>query len=171
MVKPVPVTAAALMVTGAPPVELRVTDCVAGVFTATLPKPMLVALMLSFGIAALNCSANLCEALPFVAVSTTDCAELTDETFAEKLALVELEGTVTDAGTDTAPLLLERLTLSPPLGAELLNVTVHASVPDPVIAALLQDSALSTDEVDDAPVPLSPICAVEPVEELLVIVS
>ncbi len=94
-----------------------------------------------------NFRANICEALPLVAVSITDCAELTDETFAEKLALVELAGTVTDAGTDTAPLLLDRLTLSPPLGAELLNLTVHVSVPDPVIDALLQDRALSTDEV------------------------
>jgi hypothetical protein len=43
----------------------------------------------------------------------------------------------------TAALLLDSLTLKPPEGAGLLSVTVHASVPDPVIATLLQESAFA----------------------------
>jgi hypothetical protein len=53
-VKPDPVTAVALMVTGAVPVEDSVTDCVTVVLTATVPKAMVVALMLSVGMAAFN---------------------------------------------------------------------------------------------------------------------
>ena len=53
--KPAPVTAAALTVTGAVPVEVKVTACsVVAVFTATLPKVKLVALMLSAGTDAFN---------------------------------------------------------------------------------------------------------------------
>ena len=59
-----------------------------------------------------------------------------------KPALVALAGTVTEAGTVTAALLLDRLTLNPPLGADLLSVTVHASVPAPVIDEFAQEKAL-----------------------------
>jgi hypothetical protein len=38
IVKPVPVIAAELTVTGAVPVDVSVNDCVAAVFTVTLPK-------------------------------------------------------------------------------------------------------------------------------------
>jgi hypothetical protein len=43
--KPVPVSVAELTVTAAGPVEVSVIDCVAAVFTATLPKATLLALM------------------------------------------------------------------------------------------------------------------------------
>jgi hypothetical protein len=46
------------------------------------------------------------------------------------------------AGTVTAVLLLERLTVSPPLGAAALSVTVQASLTDPVMDVLLQENAL-----------------------------
>ena len=69
MEKPVPVTVAALTVTGAVPVEVRVSDRVTGVFNATLPKAMLVALMFKVGVAALSCREKLSVALPAVAVS------------------------------------------------------------------------------------------------------
>ena len=60
MVKPVPVSVPELMVTGAVPVEDRVTDCgVAAVFTTTLPKARLDALTVSVGTAAFNCRAKL----------------------------------------------------------------------------------------------------------------
>ena len=45
--KPVPVTVAELTVTAAVPVDCKVTDCIAGAFTTTLPNDTLVALMLS----------------------------------------------------------------------------------------------------------------------------
>jgi len=58
-------------------------------------------------------------------------------------ALIALPGTVTLLGTVTAELLLDRLTLTPPPGAEPVSVTVHVSVPDPVMAPLLQDSVFT----------------------------
>ena len=150
MVKPVPASVAALMVTGAVPVELKVTDCVADVFNRTLPKEMLVALIFRVGVNAFNCSAKLLETAPTLAVSVTAWAVPTDDTAAANPALVVLAGTVTVAGTVTAPLLLDRLTLSPPLGAAPLRVIVHASVTDPVIDALLQERVLN---VAVAPLP------------------
>jgi hypothetical protein len=58
------------------------------------------------------------------------------------VALVALAGTVSVAGSATIALLLDRLTLSPPLGAAALKVTVQESVPGPVMDALLQESAV-----------------------------
>jgi hypothetical protein len=85
-------------------------------------------------------------------------------------ALVALAGTVTVAGTVTAVLLLDRLTLRPPLAAAAFSVTVQASLPAPVIDALPQDSALNA-AAAVAPVPLSPMANVPLVEALLVIVN
>jgi hypothetical protein len=56
-------------------------------------------------------------------------------------ALVAFAGTITEAGTLTAALLLDSFTDCPPLPAAELSVTVQTSVPDPVIDALLQESA------------------------------
>ena len=53
MVKPVPVRVAELMVTGAVPVDVKVTDWVAGAFTSTSPNATLVALIPSVGVPAL----------------------------------------------------------------------------------------------------------------------
>jgi hypothetical protein len=85
-------------------------------------------------------------------------------------ALVAFAGTVTVLGIVTAELLLDRLTLSPPLGAAAVSVTVHASVPDPVMVPLLQYSALSAAGAA-VPVPLRLTTAVLLVDELLVMVS
>lgn len=52
IVKPAPVIAAEFTVTGAVPVEVRVNDTVADVFTVTLPKLKLDALAISFGVGA-----------------------------------------------------------------------------------------------------------------------
>jgi hypothetical protein len=67
---------------------------------------------------------------------------LTAAIVAVKEALVELAGTVTEAGTAADASLLERFTFNPPLGAAALKVTVQASVPAPVIDPLVQTSAL-----------------------------
>ena len=142
-------------------------------FTATLPKATLVALTLSVGTTAFNCRAKVSETLPALAVSVTACAVATDDTVAVNVALVALAGTVTVAGTVTAVLLLARLTTRPLLAAATFSVTVQASVPDPVMDELLQESALNAAVPAGAavPVPLSPITAVALVEELLVMVS
>jgi hypothetical protein len=58
-------------------------------------------------------------------------------------ALVAFAATVTVAGTVTAALLLARLTLTPLDPAGKLRVTVQLSLPDPVMDALPQESALN----------------------------
>ncbi len=57
---------------------------------------------------------------------------------AVKLPVVAPAATVTLAGTVTAELLLAKLTVSPPVGAAALNVTVQLSVPAAVIDPLAQ---------------------------------
>jgi len=79
--------------------------------------------------APLNCSAKDLLTLPAEAVKVAVCAEVTAETAAVKLAVVAPEATLTEAGTATDELLLASETLTPPLGAAPLNVTVQASVP------------------------------------------
>ena len=91
---------------------------------------------------------------------------LTEATVAEKLALVAPTATVTEAGTVTEELLLARTTGNPPLGAAAFSETVQASVPEPVIEELPQESAVST----GTPVPLRPTTDEAPVEELLAMV-
>jgi hypothetical protein len=78
---------------------------------------------------------------------------------AVKPVLLDPAGTVTDAGTVTALLLLDRPITSPPLPAAALNVTVQASLPDPVNELELQLSPLSAPAAD-CPVPLRLIAAV-----------
>ena len=96
----------------------------------------------------------------------------TEATVAVNPALAVPAGTVTVLGTVTAELLLDRLTVNPPLVAAAVSVTVQASVPAPVMAPLLQDSALNAAEpVPVVPVPLKLITGVPDVEELLAIVN
>jgi hypothetical protein len=94
-------------------------------------------------------------------------AVLTEETVAVKLALFRPAGTVTVAGTVTAPLLAARLTVNPPLAVAAFSITVQLSVPAPVIDPMLQLSALST----GTPVPLRLTTVDDPTEELLAKVS
>ena len=68
-VKPLPVTAAALTVTAAVPVEVRITDCVVGVLRFTFPNATLVALMLSVGTPKPSCRLKVCATLPALAVN------------------------------------------------------------------------------------------------------
>lgn len=118
---------------------------------ASVPDPVMDALLqireLNKGVAAPTCRAKLLETAPAEAVRVTAWLVLTCDTLAVNAALVALAGTVTDEGTETATLLLDRLTTSPPLGATPLRETVHASVPDPVTEALLHDSALNVETV------------------------
>jgi hypothetical protein len=170
IVKPVPLNDAELMVTGAVPVEVNVTGSVDAVFTVTLPNARLAGLMVSVGTAAFNCRPKVRETPPALAVSVAACAVETDDTVAVNPALLALAGTTTVAGTVTAALLLVTDTLTPPVPAGPLSVTVHASVPAPVIDALLQDSPLKV-VAAVVPVPVRPITAVPLVEELLCIVN
>ena len=171
--KPAPVRAAAFMVTGKVPVDVKVKGCsVAAVPTTTLPNVTLVALMVSAGTAAFNCSAKVLDTLPAFAVIVTACATATGDTVAANPALVAFGGTVTVLGTVTAELLLDRFTVNPSLDAGAVSVTVQTSVPDPVKAPLLQYSVLNAVEtVPVVPVPLRAITGVPSVEESVAIVS
>jgi len=130
--KPVPLMVAELMDTGAVPVELRVSDWVAALLSATLPKAMVLALTVNVWVDAPKWRAKVLEAPPEVAVRVAVAAVLTAATDAEKLALVAPADTVTAAGTVTALLSLEIVTLCPPVEAAELSVTVQLLVPAPV---------------------------------------
>lgn len=114
---------------------------------------MLLALMVSAGVAAFNCSARLFEELPDDALTVADCAVVTDATLAVKDAALAVAGTVTELGTVTALLLLESATVTPPVGAVPDNVTVHESLSAPVIEVLPQETPLTVGAAE-VPVPL-----------------
>ena len=82
----------------------------------------------------------------------------TEDTVAVNPALAVPAGTVTILGTATAELLLDRLTVNPPLGAAEFNVTIQGSVPTPVMDELLQVIALSVAGAA-VPVPLRAMAA------------
>jgi hypothetical protein len=153
-------------VKAAVPLEVKVTVCVVGVFTTTLPNGMFVAFTLNTGVAALSCRETDFDVDPVVAVRVTDCAVVTEATFAVNAALVAVAGTVTELGTVTAPLLLERLTLTPPVGAVPDRVTVHESAKAPVIEVLLQETALTVGAMA-VPVPVRLTVAVGALLEML----
>jgi hypothetical protein len=171
IVKPVPVRVAELAVTDTVPVEDKVTVRVVGVFTASLPNATLVALKLSIGTAAFSCKAKVSVMPPALAPSVTALAVVTDDAVAVNVALVAPAATVTEAGTVTALLLLDKSTVIPPLPAAVLSVTEQESVPEPVKDALVQESALNVAVCDaDVPVPLRATTTVPLVEEVLVTV-
>ena len=152
--KPAPLTAAAVIVTGAVPVEFTVTVSVTAWFTETLPKARLVEPRFNVGTAALSSKAKLSLVPPAFAVSFTACVLETAETLAVNAAVVAPELTVTEAGVVTAALLLDRLTLKPPVCAAELSVTVQEFAPAPVKADVLQVSALSSTVGCAAPMPV-----------------
>ena len=88
-------------------------------------------------------SVKLSDMPPELAVSFSVCVMATSETVALNPTLVALAGTDTEAGKVTAALSTARLTVIPPEGAAASRVTVHASVPAPVIDEMLQESSLS----------------------------
>ena len=64
MVKPAPAIVAEFTVTGVVPVDDSVNDCVAAVFTATLPKLRLPALIVNCGFAAVPVPPRATKAVP-----------------------------------------------------------------------------------------------------------
>lgn len=148
MEKPVPLTAAALMVTEPVPLEVSFTGCVAGELRLTFPKATLLDPSVSPAVvpvvavdAAFSCREQVSELLLSDAVRVAVWAELTAAAVAVNLALDAPAATANDAGTFTALLLLARLTVIALLVAA-VSVTVQASVPAPVREALLHVSEL-----------------------------
>jgi hypothetical protein len=126
---PVPVRVAALIVSGAVPDEVSVTDWLVGVFSVTFPKARLFVLTLRIIVCALSCSVNTFVLPPADAVSVAVVFDVTAATVALNPDVVDPAATVTEAGTVTDELLLDSVTTVPPAGAAAVNVTVHASVP------------------------------------------
>ena len=165
--KPVPVRDAALTVTGMVPVDERTRGCVVAEPTVTLPNVTLEALIPRMAVAAPSSTLKVCATPPALAVNMAACAKGTAEALAENCALVAPDGTVTEAGTDTALSLLVRLTARPPLAAAAFNVTVQASLPDPVMDPLTHVNSVS----NGTPVPLSTTEVELPFDALLAMVS
>ena len=67
-----PDTVAELIVTATVPVDVRVTDFVAAVFSVTLPNERLPELTLKAAAAAFNCKAKLLVTVPALADIATD---------------------------------------------------------------------------------------------------
>ena len=87
--------------------------------------------------------------VPWLAVKVTVVVVLTANAVAANVALVAPEATVTEPGTTMEALLLARLTARPVLGAAADKVTVHVSVPAPIMDELAHFRLCS-----DAVVPL-----------------
>jgi hypothetical protein len=133
------------MVTAPVPAEVRVRSCgAAAVLTCTLPNARLLELTVRVDTSAgaLSCSEDVLDTVPAVAVTVAVCEVVTDDTVAVNAALVAFAGTVTEAGTLTAELLLDRVTVSPLLGATAVKFTARATVPDPVMDGPAQDNEL-----------------------------
>src|SRR6185437_853718 len=118
IVNPVPLGVAELMVSGAVPEEVNVTDCGAEVvLRVTLPKLRLDVLSCNPGPNAPRLISKVLVAPPAEAVSVAVCAIVTSATVAVNWTVVAPAETVTDAGMVTASSLLERVTASPLLPA------------------------------------------------------
>jgi hypothetical protein len=166
--KALPVNVDALITSGALPDEVRVTVFVVEVLSWTVPKFRLVELIVSPAVAAFSCSDAVLLTLLAVAVTVAVCAVVTAEAVAVKGALADPLATVTDAGTETALLLLARFTVIALVAAD-VRLTVQASVAAPLSELLLHETALSA--AADWPVPLRLTVVVAPVAALLVKVS
>jgi hypothetical protein len=129
IVKPEPASVAELMVSAAVPDEVSVTVRVTDEFTVTSPKARLLVLSDSCGDPPVSCKANVLVTAPAVALRVAVVVVLTAATVAVKAALAALAATVTEAGTVTELLLLDRVTVCPPVPAAALSVTVQVSVP------------------------------------------
>lgn len=151
---PAPLTVAAFTVTASVPDDTSVSGCAAAEFTATLPNDKFVVLTFSAATTASNCRKNDCDTPFTLAERVTASCAFTAVAVATKPALVAPAATVTEAGTLTDALLLARETVSPPLGAAALSVTVQRSVSAPVIVWLPQVSALKAGVASMVPVPL-----------------
>jgi hypothetical protein len=134
---------------------------------ATLPNAIELSLRLSVGVEAFSWRETAEETPPATAVRAAVCAVLTAATVAVNAAVVAPAATVTDAGTVTALLLLDRVTVAPPLGAAAFRVTEQESEPEPVNDAVAQENALSV----ATPVPLRLTAVVAPEDALLETVS
>jgi len=155
------------IVSGAFPDDFSVTMLVAVCPTGTDPNDTLVLLSVSDGLPAFNWMLKIFVEPFEVPVMLAVCAVPTAATAAEKLAEDAPAWIVTDAGTDTAALLLLNAIDTPPLGAAAFKVTEHAFVSAPMTVESLHVKPLKTGAT---PSPLMLIMAA-PCVELLAIAT
>ena len=132
-VKPVPFSVGALIVKAKLPVDANVRDCVAAVFTSTLPNDTLAALVLRAAESIehdgfMKSEQGLHCLPPFLA-----------DFLADFLAARSAPRRSFSCNA------LARLTLSPPLGAAAVSVTVQASSTHPVVDVVVQVSVFNAD--------------------------
>lgn len=120
--------------TGKPPAGAAAFRMTVQVFVPAVQYAVVAQLRLLTAAAGLSVMTRLLATLPALAVKVADCVEATPATVAEKLAEVALAATVTEEGTVMAALLLDRLTVNPPVNAAELRVTLQESLPEPVNA-------------------------------------
>ena len=164
--KPLPVTAIELTFNAAVPLEVTVTVCVAGKFSATLPNDSVVAFTVSSAAAPFNRRESFRDVPPVVAVRVTDWFVVTAAIFAVNVALFAVAGTLTELGIFTDPLLLASATLTPLPGAVPDKVTMQESARDPVIDVLAHESALTVGATE-VPVPLRLTTSVRTLVEIV----
>jgi hypothetical protein len=112
----------------------------------SVPAPVMDALVQLRALNAaggVSCKANVLET-PFAdAVRVAVWAEENAATVAVKLAVVALAAIVTEAGTVTDALLLDRLTVTPLVGAGADRIALQLSVPAPVKELVTHESWVS----------------------------
>lgn len=126
--KPVPLTAAELIVTGLLPPGARVTVFVDVDPSVTLPNATLVGLTESVDEVTTTCNDVDLLDVPSDAVSVTLPAVAEDPMLTTKVALVAFAATFTEDGSVRAVLLLVSFITTPPAGAALVSPTAHESV-------------------------------------------
>jgi hypothetical protein len=109
---PAPISVALPTVTGAVPVDVKVTDLAVKVLILTSPKATPIGLMLKLETFEFSWIEKLFETIPALAVMIAVLALLTDKTAAVKPAVECPADTVTVDGTVTSASLLTRLMLT-----------------------------------------------------------
>jgi hypothetical protein len=132
-----------------------VSDWVATLLMTTFPNEIDAALILSLGWPDDNCSENVAEVPPPVAVSVALWADVHEAAVAVNPTDLAPAAMATLDGTVTTELLLPSATLRPVDGAAVVKVTVHASVPAPDIELLAQEREPTVDAGIPAPVRFS----------------
>ena len=182
IVKPEPVNAAELMVTGAVPVDVSVTGCVDGVFSVTLPNIRLTALSVNCGlVAAVPVPLRLTTAVLLVDESLwiVNCPDAAPVAVGSNCTFsvtdwpgFKVTGNVAPDTVKTVPLVVAELTVTGAVPVE-VNVTgcvdavFTVTSPNVRLAALSVNCGLTT----AVPVPLRLTTAVLLVDESLWIVS
>jgi hypothetical protein len=180
-VKPAPLTTAEFTVTGDVPVDVSVSDCVVAVFTATLPKLSVVALIDSCGFAAVPVPLRVITAelpvvelllivswplaVPAVVGSNCTCS-------VKDWVGLNVTGKVWATIVKPAPAITAEFTVTDDVPVEVrvndfVVAVFNVTLPKLRVAALIVNWGLGAAVL----VPLSVTIAVLPVEELLLIVS